>query len=65
MVTKVKFKALRNGKVVYKTLPIEHNFEVIPASNYKTLSFPETSITSQISFKISFGVLAPLVIPTF
>ena len=48
MVTKVKFKALRNGKVVYKTLPIEHNFEVIPASNYKTLSFPETSIEYQV-----------------
>jgi hypothetical protein len=48
MKTKVTFKALRCGKVVYKTIPIEHEFKVIPPCVLMGHEFPETSIESQV-----------------
>ena len=48
MITKVTFKALRCGKVVHKTIPIEHEFKVIPPCVLMGQEFPETTIESQV-----------------
>lgn len=48
MVTKVCFKALNNHRIIKKIVPIEHNFEIIPASEFKGYILPETSIESQV-----------------
>lgn len=48
MKTKVTFKALRDGKIVYKTIPIEHNFSVIPSCEINNTTFPETSVDYQV-----------------
>jgi hypothetical protein len=48
MKTKVTFKALRRGKVVHKTIPIEHDFKVIPPCVIMGATFPETSVEYQV-----------------
>lgn len=48
MKTKVTFKALRRGKVVYRTIPIEHDFKVIPPCVIMGATFPETSVEYQV-----------------
>lgn len=48
MKTKVTFKALRRGKVVYKTIPIEHDFKIIPTCVIMGATFPETSVEYQL-----------------
>lgn len=48
MVTKVCFKALSNRKIVERIIPIEHNFEIIPAIEFNGHILPETSIESQV-----------------
>lgn len=48
MITKVCFKAISNHKIVRKTIPIEHNFEVIPGEEFLGYKLPETSIESQV-----------------
>ena len=48
MKTKVTFKALRDGKIIYKTIPIEHSFSVIPSCEINNTTFPETSIEYQV-----------------
>lgn len=48
MKTKVTFKALRCGKVVHKTIPIEHDFKVIPPCVIMGATFPETSVEYQV-----------------
>ena len=48
MKTKVTFKALRDGKIIYKTIPIEHSFSVIPSCEINNIIFPETSVEYQV-----------------
>lgn len=48
MKTKVCFKALCNHKIVRRIIPIEHNFDVIPACEFKGYTFLETSVESQV-----------------
>lgn len=48
MITKVCFKAVRNRKIIRKTILIEHNFEVIPGEEFLGYKLPETSIESQV-----------------
>lgn len=48
MKTPITFKVLKEGKIVYKTLQIKHNFKVIPPLEYKGQVFPETSIIYQV-----------------
>lgn len=48
MITKICFKAISNHKIVRKTVPIEHNFKVIPGEEFLGYKLPETSIESQV-----------------
>ncbi len=48
MITRICFKAISNHKIVRKTIPIEHNFEVIPGEKFLGYKLPETSIESQV-----------------
>lgn len=49
MTTKVKFKAIRGGRIVYKTIPIEHpKFEPSPPIVFDGVQFPETPIEYKI-----------------
>lgn len=49
MKTKVKFKAIRDGQIVYKTIPIEHpNFEPSPPIVFDGVQLPETPIEYKI-----------------
>ena len=48
MKTKITFKALRRGKVVYKKIPIEHNFKKLPEEVFMGYSFPGQSVESQV-----------------
>lgn len=48
MVTKVCFVALSNHKIVRKIVPIEHDFETIPESEYLGHKLPEVSIEHQV-----------------
>lgn len=49
MTSKIKFKAIRDGQMVYKTIPIEHpNFEPSPPIVFNGVQLPETSIEYQI-----------------
>ena len=49
MTTKVKFKAIRGGRIVYKTIPIEHpNFEPSPPIVFDGVQLPETPIEYKI-----------------
>lgn len=47
--TKITFKALKQGKVVYKNLSIEHpNYDVIPSELFNGFEMPPVSIESQV-----------------
>ena len=49
MTTKIKFKAIRGGRIVYKTIPIEHpNFEPSPPIVFDGVQLPETPIEYKI-----------------
>ena len=48
MKTPITFKVLKEGKIVYKTLQIKHNFKVIPPVEYKGQVFPETPVAWQV-----------------
>lgn len=49
MKTKVKFKAIRGGRIVYKTIPIEHSkFEPSPPIVFDGVQLPETPIEYKI-----------------
>lgn len=48
MITKVCFVALSNHKIVRKIVPIEHDFETIPESEYLGNKLPEVSIEHQV-----------------
>lgn len=46
--TIVTFKALRNGVVVYKNIPIYHHFQELPAEDFNGIQLPATSVESQV-----------------
>lgn len=47
MITKVVFKGIDDrGNIIHKTIPIKHNFEIIPG--HQGLKLPETSIERQV-----------------
>lgn len=46
--TIVTFKALRNGTIVYKNIPIYHNFKELPAEGFNGIQLPATSVESQV-----------------
>lgn len=49
MTTKVKFKAIRGGRIVYKTISIEHpKFEPSPPIIFDGVQLPETPIEYKI-----------------
>lgn len=49
MITKIKFKAIRDGRIVYKTIPIEHpKFEPSPPIVFDGVQLPETPIEYKI-----------------
>lgn len=48
MKTIITFKAVRDRKVVFKNIPIEHNFKVIPESEFYGVKLPAISIESQV-----------------
>lgn len=46
--TMITFKAIRDGKVIYKNIPIHHNFEEIPQEDWNGIQLPAESIESQV-----------------
>lgn len=49
MVTKIVFKAISGGRVVHKTIPVEHqNFNVIPSEVFLGYELPPQSVQSQV-----------------
>lgn len=49
MVTKIVFKAISSGRVVHKTIPIEHpKFDVIPSEVFLVYELPPQSVQSQV-----------------
>lgn len=46
--TIVTFKALRDGVVVYKNIPIYHHFQELPAEEFNGIQLPITSVESQV-----------------
>ena len=46
--TIVTFKALRNGVVVHKNIPIYHHFQELPAEEFNGIQLPATSVESQV-----------------
>lgn len=48
MKTKVTFKALRRGSIIYKKIPIEHDFKQLPEEEFLGYKFPGQSIESQV-----------------
>ena len=49
MKTKVTFKALRRGRIVHKTIPIEHpDFGILPSEIFDGVELPSISIESQV-----------------
>ena len=48
MVTIITFKAISERRVVHRNIPIEHNFEEIPAQIFHGIELPPTSVESQV-----------------
>lgn len=48
MKTKIVFKGLSNGKVIHRTIPIEHNFKEIPPEEFLGYMLPRQSVESQV-----------------
>ena len=48
MKTIVTFKAFRRGKVIYKNIPINHNFQELPETEFNGIKFPSTSVDTQV-----------------
>ena len=44
----VTFKALRDGVVVYKNIPIYHHFQELPPEEFNGIQLPATSVESQV-----------------
>ena len=45
---KIVFKALRHGKIVHKTINVEHSFSEIPEEVVNGIHFPKTSVEDQV-----------------
>lgn len=49
MTTKIVFKAMSDGRIVHKTIPIEHpKFDVIPSDVFLGYELPAQSVQSQV-----------------
>lgn len=48
MKTIITFKALRRGHVIYKNIPIYHNFKELPSTEFNGIILPPTSVESQV-----------------
>lgn len=48
MRTKVTFKGLSEGKIVYRHIQIRHNFSIIPGETFLGYQLPAQSIESQV-----------------
>lgn len=49
MKTRVTFKGLDDrGHIIYRTIPIEHNFSIIPSEEFLGYTLPAQSIESQV-----------------
>lgn len=48
MKTKVTFKGLSEGKIVYRHIQIRHNFSIIPGEIFLGYQLPAQSIESQV-----------------
>ena len=48
MKTIITFKAFRNGRVIYKNIPIHHNFQELPETEFNGIQLPTTSVESQV-----------------
>lgn len=46
--TIITFKALRDRRVVYKHIPIYHNFKELPENDINGIKLPVTSVESQV-----------------
>lgn len=46
--TIITFKAIRNGRVVHKNIPIYHDFNVLPPEEFQGVLLPPTSVESQV-----------------
>lgn len=46
--TIITFKALSEHRIIKKDIPIEHSFQVIPATVFNGVELPATSIESQV-----------------
>ena len=46
--TIITFKALRDRRVVYKSIPIYHNFKELPETDFNGIKLPATSVESQV-----------------
>lgn len=46
--TIITFKALSDHRIIKKDIPIEHSFQVIPATVFNGVELPATSIESQV-----------------
>jgi predicted component of type VI protein secretion system len=48
MITVITFKAISERRVVHRNIPIEHNFEEIPAQMFHGVELSPTSVESQV-----------------
>ncbi len=48
METIITFKAIRDGNVVYKNIPIRHDFKEIPSQVFQGIELSATSVESQV-----------------
>lgn len=48
MKTKVTFKGLSEGKIVYRHIQIRHNFSIIPGETFLGYQLPAQSVESQV-----------------
>lgn len=48
MKTIVTFKAFSNGKIVYKSIPIHHNFQELPETEFNGVKLPPISVETQV-----------------
>lgn len=46
--TIITFKAIRNGRLAYKNIPIFHEFEVLPPMEFDGIQLPATSVERQV-----------------
>lgn len=48
MKTIITFKAFRNGRMIYKNIPIHHNFQELPETEFDGVELPPTSVETQV-----------------